>query len=97
MANQHSEHQVQNAVVNITGNTSKKHESQSNHHDFEEVKHSEALEEQRKKEAEFTKLMEGVDDIGMDSYYPLMTSNPEKKKDCIIKINDKKLGDVFDP
>ena len=64
--------------------------------DFEEVKHSEALEEEKRKEQEFAKYMEDVDDIGQDSYYPLMTNDPKKKKECIIKINDKQLGEVFD-
>ena len=43
----------------MSGNTEKKVGS-----DFEEVKRSEALEEQIRKDAEFAKYMEDVDDIG---------------------------------
>jgi len=41
--------------------------------------------------------MEGVEDMGKDSYYPLVTNDESKKVDCVIKINQDKLDKVFDP
>lgn len=50
-----------------------------------------------KQEAEFQKIMEGVEDMGKDSYYPLVTNDESKKVDYVIKINQDKLDKVFDP
>ena len=36
------------------------------------------------------------DDVGMDSIYPLMTSDPDKGKEFTVKITNKKLDNVFD-
>lgn len=65
--------------------------------DFEEVGNSEAVEHDMKQEAEFQKIMEGVEDMGKDSYYPLVTNDESKKVDYVIKINQDKLDKVFDP
>ena len=35
--------------------------------------------------------------MGMDSYYPLVTKDENKKKDYVVKINGEKLDKVFDP
>jgi hypothetical protein len=50
-----------------------------------------------KQEADFQKIMEGVEDMGKDSYYPLVTNDESKKVDYVIKINQDKLDKVFDP
>ena len=49
----------------------------------------EVKEEQKSSPTEF-------DDIGLDSYYPLMTQDPAIKKEYVLKITDKKLENVFD-
>ena len=65
--------------------------------DFEEVGNSAAVELDMKQEADFQKIMEGVEDMGKDSYYPLVTNDESKKVDYVIKINQDKLDKVFDP
>ena len=39
--------------------------------------------------------MEKYEDIGMDSYYPLVTEDPAKKKEYTVKITDNQLNNVF--
>lgn len=39
--------------------------------------------------------MAKYEDIGMDSYYPLATEDPEKKKEFTVKITDNQLNNVF--
>ena len=35
------------------------------------------------------------EDMGKDSHYPLMTTDPEKSKEFLIKVNDKHLQSVI--
>lgn len=41
------------------------------------------------------RAIDDYDDVGMDSIYPLMTKDPQKKKEFIRKIHDQKLENVF--
>ena len=47
------------------------------------------IEEKKQSEEEY-------EDVGMDSYYPLMTTDPTKKKEYTLKITDNKLNNAFD-
>ena len=47
------------------------------------------IEERKRSEEEY-------EDVGMDSYYPLMTTDPSKKKEYTLKITDNKLNNAFD-
>lgn len=40
--------------------------------------------------------IECFEDMAMDSYYPLMTTDPSIKKEYILKITDEHLNKVFD-
>lgn len=35
-------------------------------------------------------------DVAMDSFYPLMTKDPKKAKEVIVRITEKKLDNAFD-
>ena len=48
-----------------------------------------------KEESELIK--KGFEDMGNDSFYPLVTNDASKKVDCVIKINQEQLNNVFDP
>jgi len=60
-------------------------------HDFEEIKHSEANPELQRVEMSIANAV----DVGMDSYYPLMTNNPEKKREYTLKITNNHLENVM--
>lgn len=85
-------------MVNMSGNLLQPAPQTPNDvDDFEEVGNSAAVELDMKQEADFQKIMEGVEDMGKDSYYPLVTNDESKKVDYVIKINQDKLDKVFDP
>ena len=64
---------------------------------FEEIKHSEAWNEQAKEDYRMQKSLAEFDDVGMDSVYPLMTSDPTKAREFTVKINSKHLDNVLNP
>ena len=48
-----------------------------------------------KEDYRMQKSMAEFDDVGMDSVYPLMTSDPTKAREFTVKINNKHLDNVF--
>jgi hypothetical protein len=63
---------------------------------FEEIHHSEAYFTKLQFDHKIEQNISAFDDIGMDSVYPLMTSDPEKGKEFTVKITNQKLDHVFD-
>ena len=62
---------------------------------FEEVKHSEAYFEKAKEDYRIQQNIAQYDDIGEDSVYPLMTSDPKKAREFNVKINQDHLNRVM--
>jgi len=72
---------------------------------FEEIKHGEAYLEERKQQQMQEQQLQNFEDVGTDSFYPLVTTDPKISKEYTVKINgqyedklitDQKLYDVFD-
>lgn len=59
--------------------------------DFVQINDSEV--NQIKKEEE--QQIASYQDMGLDSYYPLVTEDPKKKKEYVLKITDTHLNNVF--
>lgn len=50
----------------------------------------------REEQEEMKQSIECFEDMAQDSYYPLMTNDPAKKKEYILNITDEHLNKVFD-
>lgn len=50
----------------------------------------------KKEEQKQPEAGDEYEDVGMDSYYPLMTTDPAKRKEYTLKITDNKLNNAFD-
>ena len=63
---------------------------------FEHIQHTEAYFEKLRFDNNVEQNISNFDDVGMDSVYPLMTSDPSKQKEFTVKITNNKLDNVFD-
>jgi hypothetical protein len=50
----------------------------------------------QEQQAAMQQSIECFEDMAMDSYYPLMTTDPTIHKEYILKITDEHLDKVFD-
>lgn len=63
---------------------------------FEHIQHTEAYFEKLRFDNNIEQSISNYDDVGTDSHYPLMTSDPNKQKEFTVKITNKKLDQQFD-
>ena len=65
--------------------------------EYEEIKRSEALHEAAKSEYKMNQRLAEFEDVAEDSVYPLMTKDPQKAKEYLVKVNvnDQHLNNVF--
>ena len=70
--------------------------NKADQHGFEEIDHCEAYFTKLQFDRKIEENISAFDDVGMDSIYPLMTSDPDKGKEFTVKITNKKLDNVFD-
>jgi hypothetical protein len=64
---------------------------------FEDLKESYVASSKKQEQQEVNQAIDSCVDVGLDSYYPLVTDDPALKVEFTKKIHREQLNNVFDP